>query len=248
MDLASLSTREREELAPPGVFGRHDGITETMRATLARWLLEVNVYLKEDGAPEAVQTAMALTDLYFSRKSVTRGTIQLVGCTAMMIACKLYGMGTYELSDAVHHCDGAYAKDAFKDMEWEMLGMHDFAAQLVIPLHFYYLDVPSTPVADAVARMLMDVGAALIPTGEERHLPSKICDAAVNVGALVADTGRIDMHGDFTDLEIQMMAAMEKMRYGDKGNGIKKNHPVAFDHFFVWYCDPEVSAKRKRHA
>lgn len=248
MDLESLMTRERRELAPSGVFGRHHGVNDSMRTTLCRWLLEINDHMGVNGAPEAVQTAVALTDTYVLKRSVTMDTIQLVGYTAMMIALKLYGIGVYTLSEAVRLCNHAYTKKAFRKMEWEMLAMHGFAINLVIPLHFYYVAASSSsPVVDVVARMLMDVGAALISTNVDRPLPSEICRAALRIGARVDNTHRIDMYDEFEPLEIRIMAAMERVQYAPKSNGIQCNHPDGFAYFFSWYCDPEVSSKRKRH-
>jgi len=240
-------TRERRELVPSGVFEHHHGVNDSMRTTLCRWLLEINDHLGVNGAPEAVQTAVALIDTYALKRSVAYGTIQLIGYTAMMIALKLYGIGLHTLSEAACLCNHAYTEEAFRETELEMLAMHDFAVNLVIPLHFYYVAVSPSPAVDVVARMLMDVGAALISTAVDRPLPSEICRAALRIGARVDNTQRIDMHDDFEPLEIRIMAAMERVQYARKSNGIRCNHPDGFAHFFSWYCEPETSSKRKRH-
>jgi len=257
MDRPRLLAREKDELVPPGVFDRHEGLTESMRRTLMRWLFEVNASLKDQGSPEAVQTAAALTDAHFASEVVTRSTIQLVGVTAMMIALKLYGhavrhCAACDLDTAVYLCDDTYTKEQIRDMEWRMLAAHDFAAQRVIPLHLYCLDVSPNALVDRIARMLMDVGATLVCTRATRHLPSAIVVAAVELAVLAHATDRIDVDREYSELQISMMLAVESMRDSPKGKGIPACHPEAFNDFFAWYREEKPSplklGQRRRRA
>lgn len=61
-------------------------INERMRAILVDWLIEV--HNKFELMPETLYLTFYIIDQYLSREIVKRKELQLVGITAMLIACK----------------------------------------------------------------------------------------------------------------------------------------------------------------
>ena len=61
-------------------------INERMRAILVDWLIEVHHRLML--MPETLYLTVYIIDLYLSMENVLRKELQLVGVTAMLIACK----------------------------------------------------------------------------------------------------------------------------------------------------------------
>ena len=61
-------------------------LSSSMRAILVDWLVEVQENFELNH--ETLYLAVKLVDHYLSRKSLTRDQLQLLGATAMFIACK----------------------------------------------------------------------------------------------------------------------------------------------------------------
>ena len=61
-------------------------INAKMRSILVDWLIEV--HRKFDLMPETLYLTMNIVDRFLSMKIVTRKELQLVGISAMLIACK----------------------------------------------------------------------------------------------------------------------------------------------------------------
>jgi len=61
-------------------------VNEKMRGILVDWLIEV--HLKFKLLPETLYLTISCIDRYLSKSDVHRSKLQLVGVTAMLIACK----------------------------------------------------------------------------------------------------------------------------------------------------------------
>ena len=68
--------------------------------------------------------AVNLIDRYLEKNETNRAKLQLVGVTAMFIACKYEEICPPDLKDFVYITDGAYVKQDVLDMEYKMLHLH----------------------------------------------------------------------------------------------------------------------------
>lgn len=80
-----------------------------MRAILVDWLIEV--HLKFKLAPETLFLGINLIDRYLEVAPVTKDRLQLVGVSAMLIACKYEEIYPPEVKDFVYITDSAYTRE-----------------------------------------------------------------------------------------------------------------------------------------
>ncbi len=95
-----------------------------MRAILIDWLVEV--HLKFKLVPESLYLTVNLIDRYLELEQVNRQRLQLVGVTAMLIACKYEEIYPPIVKDFVYITDNAYSKEEILEMERRMLQTLDF--------------------------------------------------------------------------------------------------------------------------
>ena len=72
----------------PNYIGAQKFINEGMRAILIDWLVEVQESFELNH--ETLYTAVKITDLYLSKKSIKKEDLQLLGATSCLIASKVY--------------------------------------------------------------------------------------------------------------------------------------------------------------
>ena len=90
-----------------------------MRSILIDWLVEV--HLKFKLVPESLYLTVNLIDRYLDKEQVNRPKLQLVGVTAMLIACKYEEIYPPIVRDFVYITDNAYTKEEILEMERKML-------------------------------------------------------------------------------------------------------------------------------
>ncbi|XP_076934928.1 G2/mitotic-specific cyclin S13-7-like isoform X2 [Bidens hawaiensis] len=91
-----------------------------MRAILVDWLIEV--HRKFDLMPESLYLTINIVDRYLSVRKVPRKELQLVGISAMLIACKYEEIWPPEVSDLIAISDNAYPREQILTMEKAILG------------------------------------------------------------------------------------------------------------------------------
>jgi len=117
--------QEREAVFKvPNYMPAQQEITETMRAILIDWLVEVQESFELNH--ETLYTAVKMTDLYLSKKQVRKEDLQLVGATACLIACKVDERVPPMVDDFLYVCDDAYSRDQLMRMERKMLSVVGF--------------------------------------------------------------------------------------------------------------------------
>jgi cyclin B len=79
--------------------------------------------------PETLYLTINLIDRFLARQTVVRKNLQLVGITAMMLACKYEEIWAPEVKDFVYISDKAYTKGQVLDMVSNN------------PLHFYIVAI-----------------------------------------------------------------------------------------------------------
>ncbi|XP_023214597.1 G2/mitotic-specific cyclin-B3-like, partial [Centruroides sculpturatus] len=110
-------------------------LSKSMRAILIDWMVEVqeNFELYH----ETLYLAIKLVDHYLMRKTVPKFLLQLVGSTALFIACKYDEQRPPLIDDFLYICDDAYSRKELIAMERNILKELDF--NLGIPLSYRFL-------------------------------------------------------------------------------------------------------------
>lgn len=129
--MAHLKDVEAGKVASPTYMSKQTDINSKMREILIDWLIEVHVKFKL--RPETLYLTVNIIDRFLERRAVSRTKLQLVGCTAMLIASKYEEIYAPEVRDFVYISDQAYTRDQILAME-----------SIVLNTLAFYLTVPTT--------------------------------------------------------------------------------------------------------
>ncbi|KAH7295986.1 hypothetical protein KP509_26G002300 [Ceratopteris richardii] len=119
----------------PDYMARQPDINEKMRAILIDWLIEV--HLKFKLMPETLYLTINLIDRYLACQTVMRKNLQLVGVTALLLACKYEEIWAPLVQDFVFISDKAYTREQVLEMEKSML--HKLEFNLTVPTQYVFL-------------------------------------------------------------------------------------------------------------
>ncbi|NWX18029.1 CCNB1 protein, partial [Aegotheles bennettii] len=109
-------------------------VNGNMRATVIEWLVELQV--KFGLRQETLYMAVAILDRYLQDNSVPKKMLQLVGVTAMFIACKYEEMFRPHIENFVYMTDNTCTKSQICQMEMKILRALDFSLGRPLPPHF----------------------------------------------------------------------------------------------------------------
>lgn len=90
-------------------------LKSSMRGILVDWLVEVHTKFRL--LPETLYLCVNIIDRYLQLEEVCRNKLQLVGVTALLIACKYEEIYPPEVRDCVYITDRAYTRQDVLDME-----------------------------------------------------------------------------------------------------------------------------------
>ena len=110
-------------------------INAKMRAILIDWLAEV--HMKFRLAPETFYLCVNLIDRFLSIKKIARSKLQLVGITALLIACKYEEIYPPEVGDCVYITDRAYRRQEVLAMEQDII--HQLRFKITVPTAFHFV-------------------------------------------------------------------------------------------------------------
>ncbi|KAM9849923.1 cyclin-A2 [Aulostomus maculatus] len=118
--------REMEVKSRPkaGYMKKQPDITNSMRAILVDWLVEVGEEYKLQN--ETLYLAVNYIDRFLSSMSVLRGKLQLVGTAAMLLASKFEEIYPPEVAEFVYITDDTYTKKQVLRMEHLVLKVLSF--------------------------------------------------------------------------------------------------------------------------
>ncbi|KAM4555205.1 cyclin-A2 isoform 1-T2 [Odontesthes bonariensis] len=118
--------REMEVKTRPkaGYMKKQPDITNSMRAILVDWLVEVGEEYKLQN--ETLYLAVNYIDRFLSSMSVLRGKLQLVGTAAMLLASKFEEIYPPEVAEFVYITDDTYTKKQVLKMEHLVLKVLSF--------------------------------------------------------------------------------------------------------------------------
>lgn len=118
----------------PQYMSKQTDINAKMREILIDWLVEV--HLKFKLRLETLYLTTNLIDRFLERRAVKRTKLQLVGCTAMLLASKYEEIYAPEVRDFVYISDKAYTHDQILAMESIMLNTLKFNMTVPSSLRF----------------------------------------------------------------------------------------------------------------
>uniref|UniRef100_UPI0037E99A74 G2/mitotic-specific cyclin-B2-like isoform X2 n=1 Tax=Semicossyphus pulcher TaxID=241346 RepID=UPI0037E99A74 len=161
-------------------------ITERMRALLIDWL--VQVHSRFQLLQETLYLTVAILDRFLQLQPVSRRKLQLVGVTAMLVACKYEEMYAPEVGDFAYITDNAFTKSQILEMEQLVLRSLNFQLGRPLPLHFLRR---ASKVANSdverhtLAKYLMEL--TLIDYDMVHYRPSEIAAASLCLSQLLLD-------------------------------------------------------------
>ena len=115
---------------------RHPEVSKNMRAVLVDWMVEIQQSFEL--SHETLYLAVKIVDLYLSKTvHISRDVLQLIGSTAIFIACKFEEHIPFMISDFLYICDDAYTHKEMISMEIKILMTTGF--NLFFPLSYRFL-------------------------------------------------------------------------------------------------------------
>ena len=110
-------------------------INAKMRSILIDWLIDV--HFKFGFTDETLFLTVSIIDRYISVSQITRSNFQLLGITALMIACKHEEIDLPKIDDFIYITDHAYVKSEVLKMEYDILNKLNFSFLYPSPIKFF---------------------------------------------------------------------------------------------------------------
>ena len=110
-------------------------INEQMRSILIDWIIDV--HFKFCFTDETLFMTVSIIDRYLSVNQITRLKLQLLGITALLIACKHEEIDLPKIDDFIYITDNAYVKTEVINMENNILKLFNFELLYPSPIKFY---------------------------------------------------------------------------------------------------------------
>ncbi|XP_014067322.1 cyclin-A2 [Salmo salar] len=174
-----LRAMEVKSRPKAGYMKKQPDITNSMRAILVDWLVEVGEEYKLQN--ETLYLAVNYIDRFLSSMSVLRGKLQLVGTAAMLLASKFEEIYPPEVAEFVYITDDTYTKKQVLRMEHLVLKVLSF--DLASPtinqfLSQYFL---TQPVSSKVESLSMFLGELSLVDSDPflKYFPSQTSAAAL---------------------------------------------------------------------
>ncbi|XP_051946613.1 G2/mitotic-specific cyclin-B2 [Xyrauchen texanus] len=161
-------------------------INGRMRALLVDWLIQVHSRFQL--LQETLYMTVAILDRFLQVQPVTRKKLQLVGVTAMLIACKYEERHVPMIGDFAYIADDAFTKAQIREMEMLILSELKFELGRPLPLHFLRR-ASKAGYADAekhtLAKYFLEL--TLLDYDMVHYHPSETAAAALCLSQLVLD-------------------------------------------------------------
>lgn len=119
----------------PYIGTRQTEITAKMRCILVDWLVEVHYKFKLQ--PLTLWLCINLLDRYLQKVPVKKTELQLVGVTALLLACKYEESGPPEVKDCILITDNAYSRAQILETERSILVTLNY--ELCVPTGYHFL-------------------------------------------------------------------------------------------------------------
>ncbi|NWW83863.1 CCNB1 protein, partial [Rhynochetos jubatus] len=167
---------EENQVIRPRYLGIQS-INGNMRAILINWLVQVQVKFRLH--QETLYMTVSIMDRFLQFNAVSKNMLQLVGVTAMFIACKYEEVLPPNTKDFVYITNNTYTKVQICQMEIKILQALDFVLGCPLPPHFLRRAVNIAEVNSeryVLANYLMEL--SIVDYDMAHFLPSKTAAAA----------------------------------------------------------------------
>ena len=134
-DMYALYYAKEEKYSAKPYMHRQDDINRKMRAILVDWMVEV--HFRFNLHTTTLWLSVNILDRYLMTARVMRAKLQLVGITAILIACKYEEMHPPEVRECVTITDEAYEKVELLEMEKHILVALDY--DIMVPTTYTFL-------------------------------------------------------------------------------------------------------------
>jgi len=237
---AYLRYKEHQMATPPRFLDSHSEVTPKMRAILVDWLVQVHKRFRLQA--ETLYLTVSIMDHYLGEfPTVSKNDMQLIGVTAMMMACKYEEIYSPEMDDFVYMCDNAYNAEQLKEMELKMFEAIDYTMGFALSIQFLRrLSKTTQDALDAVqhsfAKYLLEL--SLMDYDLCSMKPSLIAAAALNLSVRILGTGKLswspvlEHYSEYTEVELdytlnlicKALYQTEFTKSGTKLTAIKKKY------------------------
>nr|XP_012612407.1 G2/mitotic-specific cyclin-B3 isoform X1 [Microcebus murinus]XP_012612409.1 G2/mitotic-specific cyclin-B3 isoform X1 [Microcebus murinus] len=127
--------KEREEMfILTKYMKRQTEINSDMRAILVDWLVEIQTSFEMNH--ETLYLAVKLVDHYLMEVVCKKEKLQLLGCTAFLIAAKFEEIHPPSVDDFLYICADVYCRDEMHTMELSILEALKFDINIPVAYHF----------------------------------------------------------------------------------------------------------------
>eukprot|EP01025_Chloroclados_australasicus_P064885 TRINITY_DN874_c0_g1_i1.p1 TRINITY_DN874_c0_g1~~TRINITY_DN874_c0_g1_i1.p1 ORF type:complete len:444 (-),score=50.69 TRINITY_DN874_c0_g1_i1:823-2058(-) len=163
---------------------RQPQLKPQFRGVLIDWLVDVHFRFKLK--PETIFLTVNLIDRYLSKRTVPKNYLQLLGCTALLVASKYEEIWALYVEDLVKICAKQYQKDQMISMEKNLLKRLDYELTVPTVYHFMlrYLKIAQlmTKENQSTAHLAFYlVELAMVEYKMLQYSPSKLSAAAIHV-------------------------------------------------------------------
>lgn len=124
-----------DKYSPKPYMNIQKEITIRMRSILVDWLVEVHHKFKLHAS--TLWLCVNILDRYLERVPTQKTQLQLVGVSALFIACKYEEIYPPEVRDCVHITDSAYDREEVLKMETDILKELNY--QICVPTCYHFL-------------------------------------------------------------------------------------------------------------
>ncbi|CAH2036711.1 unnamed protein product [Thlaspi arvense] len=125
---------EEHSCVPPNYMDNQQDLNERMRGILIDWLIEV--HYKFELMEETLYLTINVIDRFLAAHQIVRKKLQLVGVTALLLACKYEEVSVPVVDDLILISDKAYTRREVLDMEKLMANTLQFNFSLPTPYVF----------------------------------------------------------------------------------------------------------------
>jgi hypothetical protein len=150
---------QRTSIRQNFLFNRNEGTASPQnRAVLIDWLYQVHDRFKL--LSDTFHMTIQLIDRYLQLVDVSKHELQLIGSTALLIACKYEEMTIPGMNDFVYVSDNAYSKEDMKEMERRIFSTLSYDLGRPISINFlrrYSKIVQATDIEHTLGKYLLDL-------------------------------------------------------------------------------------------
>lgn len=182
-----LFSRQHNTLRDATYLQRQREVEERMRIILIDWLVDVSLKFRQ--RPETFFLAVDVVDRYLMLQQVTRGSLQLVGITAILIAAKHEEIWAPEVRECAQITANTYSKEDIVRVERDICGALRYRFTLPTPYTFCIrlMQMAETEIAyntnlDHLVHFFLELSALHYPMLNWR--PSTVALAAFILGRI----------------------------------------------------------------